>query len=506
MPNHTPDPGGSSHTAEPTKAPISELISEPSCSDQAKPGPAHTAAALRRLDAAWVVVPRGLKAGEAAEAAEAAEAGKGATGFGQTDWPQARADHSLVYSVDTGRVVDVLPTALAAQRWGHVQAQALPPDHLLMPGLINLHGHLAMSLLRGVADDLPLQTWLQDHIWPLEGRFLSEEFVFDGSLLAAVEAARGGCTTVSDMYFFPEQAASAVRSVGLRMQLGLTVLEFPTPWAASVEESLAKGRSAQQRFADDPLLSVVLAPHAPYTVSDDTFTRLQRWAQDDGLGMHCHVHETAQEIHDSMAAHGCRPLQRLERLGVLGPAFQAVHMVHLSEADIEAVARLGLHVVHNPSSNMKLGSGRCPVGEVLRAGGRVALGSDGAASNNRLDVWTEMRGAALLAKMAGDPASLPAAQALHLATAAAAAAMGRGHELGALAPGYLADMVAIDLSGPECQPVFDPISHLVYVAGREHVRHVWVAGRQVVQGGETLQLDAREVSRRARVWRERIQG
>jgi 5-methylthioadenosine/S-adenosylhomocysteine deaminase len=447
---------------------------------------------LRRLDAAWIVVPAARSATGAGAASQAGV------------WPQACADHSLVYAVDTGRIVDVLPTSSAAQRWPNVQAQSLPTEHLLMPGLINLHGHLAMSLLRGVADDLALQTWLKEHIWPLEGRLLSDAFVFDGSLLAAVEAVRGGCTTVSDMYFFPEQAVSAVRSVGLRMQIGLTVLEFPTPWAASVDESLAKGRAAQQCFASDPLVSMVLAPHAPYTVSDGTFARLHRWAQDDGLGMHCHVHETAQEIHDSLAAHGCRPLQRLERLGVLGPAFQAVHMVHLNAQDIDCVARHGVHVVHNPSSNMKLGSGRCPVADLLQAGGNVALGSDGAASNNRLDVWSEMRGAALLAKVSGDPSSLPAAQVLHLATSGAAAAMGRGHELGALAPGYLADMVAVDLSGPECQPVFDPISHLVYVAGREHVRHVWVAGRQVVQSGELLQIDVREVTRRARTWRQRI--
>jgi 5-methylthioadenosine/S-adenosylhomocysteine deaminase len=417
--------------------------------------------------------------------------------------PDVLEDHAVVWAGE--RIEAVMPTAQALAAYPQATHLALPDQHVLMPGLINLHGHMGMALMRGVADDRSLMDWLQQAIWPLEARHVSPEFVADGTALAACEALRSGTTTASDMYFFAEQAIEAALSVGLRIQAAMTALDFPTPDAANLDEFLARADAVWARFGRHPQVNLALGPHAPYTVGNASFERLARWAADRHLPLQCHVHETETEVQDSLRLHGCRPLQRLDALGLLTPGFQAVHMVHLNEAEISLLAQRGVSVVHNPSSNMKLGSGTCPAEALLRAGVTVALGTDGAASNNRLDLFSEMRSAALLAKLAGDATAVSARAALHMATRGGAQALGRAHDLGSLAPGMLADMVAVDLSGPECQPVFDPISHLVYAAGREQVRHVWVAGRQVLHDRELTQIELKDVLAKARDWQQKLQ-
>lgn len=416
----------------------------------------------------------------------------------------ALADHAV--AVKDGAILDVLPADAARERY--VAARVLElPGHALMPGLVNLHGHAAMSLMRGYADDRPLMAWLHERVWPAEKKHVSEAFVRDGSLLAAAEMLAGGVTTANDMYFFPRAAGEAFLQAGLRAVLGMIVLEFPSNYAVDADDYLAKGLALRDALKGEPLLSFAFAPHAPYTVSDATFGRIGTLAEQLGLPIHTHIHETAGEIADSLKQHGVRPLERLARLGLLGPNFIGVHAVHLNEAEIDALATHGCHVAHCPSSNLKLASGIAPVAALTQAGVNLGFGSDGGASNNRLDIFAEMRLAALLAKGAsGDAAALPAAAALRAATLDAARALNLDDRIGSIAPGKRADLVAVDLAGPACQPVFDPVSHLVYAAGREHVTHVWVDGRPKLDNRRLVDLDTDDLAARAAYWRDKLKG
>jgi 5-methylthioadenosine/S-adenosylhomocysteine deaminase len=378
-------------------------------------------------------------------------------------------------------------------------------DHLLIPGLVNLHTHAAMALMRGLADDRALMDWLRNHIWPTEAQLVSAAFVRDGTLLACAEMLRSGITCFGDMYFFPEAAADAAVQAGMRAAIGMIVIEMPSPYAADARDYLAKGLAMRDALRDEPLLSFCFAPHAPYTVSDSTFERIATYAAQLDVPVHIHLHETADEIRESIGAHGCRPLSRLERLGLLGPGLIAVHAVHLEPIEIDLLAQHGCSIAHCPSSNLKLASGIAPVAAMLRKGLNVGVGTDGAASNNRLDVLTEMRTAALLAKGAsGDPTVVPAHAALHMATIAGAKALGLERRIGSLVTGKRADIVALRFSHLELAPVYDPVSHLVYAAGREHVSHVWVNGSLRVDDGELVSLDSRELQLKAAHWRERI--
>lgn len=410
--------------------------------------------------------------------------------------------HAL--AVRAGRIVALLPSAEATRRFD--AAEVVQRDqHLLMPGLVNAHTHLAMSLLRGLADDLPLARWLNDHIWPAEARWVGAEFCRDGALLALAESVRGGVTCVNDMYFFPDATARAALDTGVRAALGIVVLAFPTAWAADPDEYLHKGLAARDQHRADPLLSFLLAPHAPYSVSDAAFERVRVLAAELEARIHCHVHETAAEVAEAVAKDGRRPLARLDALGILGPDLLAVHMTQLTPAEIALCAERGVNVVHCPESNLKLASGLCPVGALRQAGVPVALGTDGAASNNDLDLLGELRTAALLAKqVAGDPTVLGAHEALAMATLDGARALGLGAETGSLVPGKWADAIAIDLGGLEQQPVHDVASTLVYATGRERVRDAWVAGRAVMRERALLTLDEDRVIARAREWRARL--
>ncbi|WP_324780714.1 TRZ/ATZ family hydrolase [Thiobacillus sedimenti] len=414
----------------------------------------------------------------------------------------ALTDHAV--AVRDGRILDVLPADAARARYAAAQTVTLP-GHALIPGLVNLHGHAAMSLLRGFADDLPLMSWLRDRIWPAEKQHVSEAFVFDGTLLAAAEMLSGGITACNDMYFHPQAAGEAFLQAGMRATLGMIVLEFPSAYAADADDYLTKGLAVRDELKEEPLLSFAFAPHAPYTIGDATFTRINTLAEQLGLPIHTHVHETAGEIQDSLAQHGVRPLERLARLGLLGPNFIGVHAVHVNEAEIESLAAHGCHVAHCPASNLKLASGLAPIADLVRAGVNVGLGTDGAASNNRLDLFAEMRLAALLAKgISGDAAALPAAAALRMATLDAARALNLDDHIGSIAPGKRADLVAVDLRPLAAQPLFDPVSHLVYVAGREHVTHVWVDGQLKLNERRLVHLDIDDLTARAAYWRGKL--
>ena len=411
-------------------------------------------------------------------------------------------DHALI--VDQGRIVALLPVDAADDAFAPRTTHEFPA-HALIPGLVNAHTHTAMTLMRGVADDLPLKAWLEEHIWPLEARFVAPEFVYDGTLLGAAEMLRGGVTCCNDMYFYPDAAARAYETAGMRAMLGVPVLEFPTPYASDAETCLQKGLAARDAFKHAPLLSFSLAPHAPYTVSDASWEKIVMYARQLDLPIQTHLAETRHEVEEALTTTGVTPLARLDRLGATGPAFIAIHAVHLEPADLARLKAQHCHVVHCPASNMKLGSGIAAVTEMLRQGINVALGTDGAASNNRLDILGEMRLASLLAKVAsGNPASMPAAVALRMATLNGAVALGLEAQTGSLEPGKQADLVAIDLSGIGASPMYDAVSHLAHAVGRECVTDVWVGGERVVADRLLTTIDEAALLARTRAWQQQL--
>lgn len=410
--------------------------------------------------------------------------------------------HAL--AIDGGRIVDVLPAAEAAQRYAPKETLKLD-RHAVMPGLVNAHTHAAMSLLRGVADDLPLMTWLQDHIWPAEGAHVSPDFCRDGVSLAAAELIRGGVTCANDMYFFPDASAEAFAAAGMRAVANLIVLDFPTAWAANADEYIHKGLALHDSLKGNPLVTTIFGPHAPYTVSDAPLTKIRAYANELGIGIHMHVHETAGEVAMAVEATGKRPWQRLKELDLLGPDFVAVHMTQLTDAEIGEAAEFGVHVAHCPESNLKLASGFCPVGKLLKAGVNVALGTDGAASNNDLDLFGELKTAALLAKaVAGDAETLPAVQALQMATLNGAKALGLDDRIGSLVPGKQADFIAIDLDALNTQPVYNVLSQLAYALNSRQVSDVYVAGKPLLRGGLLTTLDETALRAKAREWQGKI--
>ena len=410
--------------------------------------------------------------------------------------------HSIV--IHEGRVVAILPTAQALTSYSATIEHSLD-RHLLIPGLINAHTHAAMSLLRGLADDLPLNEWLNEHIWPAESRWVNEEFVHDGTQLAMAEMLRSGTTCFNDMYFFPEIAARAAAHCGMRASIGLIVLDFPTVWAHDAAEYISRGLAVHDQYRSDPLITTMFAPHAPYTVSDQPLEHVRMLADELDMGIHMHVHETTDEIDKAVELTGKRPLARLRDLGLLSPAMLCVHMTQLSTEEIGEYAASGAHVVHCPESNMKLASGFCPTHALNSAGINVALGTDGAASNNDLDMLGEMRTAALLGKaVCGDASALPAHSILKMATLNGAMALGIDADVGSLRPGKWADITAVCLDTLETQPVYDPVSQLVYASGREQVTNVWVAGQQLLKERRLTTLDGSDILERARDWRARI--
>ena len=410
--------------------------------------------------------------------------------------------HALAITGDT--ITAIVPPAEIAS-WSARERVTLD-RHVLMPGLVNLHGHSAMTLLRGFADDLALMDWLQNHIWPAEGKHARADFVYDGTLLAMAEMIRGGTTTINDMYFFNAAVARAGLAAGMRTFVGCSILEFPTAYAVNADDYIAKGMAERQEFLGEELVTFTLAPHAPYTVADSTFDKVITLAEQEDMLIHCHIHETAGEVADSVRDHHQRPLARLKQLGLLSPRLIAAHMVHLNDEEIELAARHGVNIAHNPASNMKLASGIAPVQKLLAAGVNVGLGTDGAASNNKLDMLADTRLAALLAKVGTlDPVAVPAATALRMATLNGAKALGIDDKVGSLKAGKRADVIALDLAGQiETAPVFDAVSHVVYAAGREQVSDVWVNGKRLLAQRALTTLDQSQLLANADQWRGKI--
>ena len=381
------------------------------------------------------------------------------------------------------------------------------PGMLLAPGLVNAHGHAAMTLFRGLADDLPLMTWLQNHIWPAESRWVDEIFVRDGTELAIAEQLKSGISCFSDMYFYPEVASERIHTSGIRAQLCVPVLDFPTPGTRDSDESLRKGVALFDDLKLHPRIKVAFGPHAPYSVNDDTLEKIRVLAEELDANIQMHVQETACEVEQALERHGERPLARLSRLGLLGPGFQAVHMTQVSGEDLALLVESNSSVIHCPESNLKLASGFCPVERLWQAGVNVAIGTDGAASNNDLDLLGETRTAALLAKaVAGSATALDAHRALRMATLNGARALGLDAEIGSLEPGKSADLVAFDISGLHQLPIYDPVSQLIYASSRDCVKHLWVGGKQLLEDGRLTRMDEEELKDRARGWSRKISG
>jgi len=385
--------------------------------------------------------------------------------------------HHYSIAIHEGRIHDLLPKQDILDKYSS-DVEINLDNQLLIPGLINSHTHSPMSLMRGLADDLPLMDWLNNHIWPT------------GSLLACAEMIRSGTTCFNDMYFFPEETARAVEQAGMRAKLGLILIDFPSAWAKDADEYLAKGIELHDQLHNNSLISTAFAPHAPYTVSDEPLKRIATYAEELDIPIHMHIHEIAD---------------RLNELGLLSPRLLAVHMTQLTDDEINLVAETGAHVLHCPESNLKLASGFCQTYKLQQAGINIALGTDGAASNNDLDMLAEMRTAALLAKaVANNASALPAEEVLRMATINGAKALGLESEIGSLEIGKSADITAIDLSSIENQPVYNPVSQLIYSAGRENVSNVWVAGHHLLKDRVLTTLDEKAILEKAAYWQEKI--
>ena len=410
-------------------------------------------------------------------------------------------DHTI--AIQDGKIIAILPTSDALSRFSPRHHFVLN-HHLVIPGLINAHTHAAMTLMRGIADDLPLLEWLRKCIWPIERQWVGTDFVLAGTKLACAEMLKGGITCFNDMYFFPEKAVEASVQSGIRAAIGLISIEFPTAYATDANDYLAKGLALRDQYLDHPTLSFCLAPHAPYTVSDNTLSNIFTFANQLDLPIHMHLHETCEEIASSLDDFGIRPIERLQKLNLLGPNLIAVHMVHLTNEEINLLKLHNCNVIHCPSSNMKLASGIAPIVDLVDQSINVAIGTDGAASNNRLDMFEEMRLTALLGKVSRGAQALPTHQILRMATLNGAIALGIEKQTGSLTIGKAADITAIDFSELTLTPCFNPLSHLIYVASREHVSHVWVNGRLLLNKGELVTLNEAELIERSQYWQNRI--
>ena len=419
--------------------------------------------------------------------------------------PSNVALEGYAVAIGTGRILDLLPVAEARARY-QPSVVIERPDHVLIPGLVNAHTHAAMTLLRGIADDLPLEQWLHEGIWPAEKRWVSAEMVRDGTELAIAEMLSSGTTCFGDQYFFPDIVAETAVDAGVRVMVGTPVVDFPSAWAQTASDYLRKATErVHDPYADHPLVSSCFVPHSTYTLSDASFVELRIHADQLDKRIQIHLHETANEVSDSISQHGKRPLQRLADLGLVNASLLAVHAVHVSPDEIEQMANAGVNVAHCPKSNLKLGSGIAPISQYRAAGVNVAIGTDGAASNNKLDMIEEMRFAALLAKAAAeDAAAVSAYDALRMATLGGARALGLEREIGSIETGKWADLACVDLRACNSQPVYDPVSQLVFTANASQVSDVWVAGRQQLDNGRFSSINEDNIFSRTIEWRDRI--
>jgi len=418
--------------------------------------------------------------------------------------PQGVVYDAWSVAITDDLIVRLLPRDEAERSFPAAEAIELP-DHVLLPGLINMHTHSPMNLLRGYADDMSLDVWLRQHIWPAEQEFVGPEFVTDGTRLAIVEMLRGGTTCFNDMYFFPDAIASACQEAGIRASIGVPLIEDQSVSTTDIDEYFEQGLELHQKWQAEPLLSFTLAPHAPYTVTDETLQRVATYSEERDIPVHLHLLETQWDIKHSLQHHDIHPLRRLKELNLLNSRLQAVHMTQLSMEDISTLAESGAHVVHCPQSNLKLASGICPLAALLEAGINVSLGTDGVASNNDLDLLAEAQTAALLAKgISGNAEAVNAFQALEMMTINGAKALGMEKCIGSIEPGKAADFCALDLSCPETQPLHHVVSQVIYAASRRQVSDVWVAGRRVLESGQLTSIDLEETTSQARQWAARL--
>lgn len=418
--------------------------------------------------------------------------------------PENRVFENCALAIDGQKIVGIYPQTEAASKFVADSVVDLD-DHILMPGLVNAHGHATMSLLRGYADDQALEPWLEEHIWPAENRFLSEKFVADGTKLAMAEMIKTGTTCFADMYFFADSAAEEIRACGMRSQIGFTVFDFPTAGGKDPDDYIHQGLQLRDTYKDNELIKIACAPHAPYTVGDETLRRIATYANELDMAVHIHCHETKKEITDSVHLYSCRPMQRLDDLGILLPQTQLVHMTQIDKDDIRLIRDNNCHVVHCPESNLKLASGFCPVAELMNAGINVAIGTDGAASNNDLDLFGELKTAALLAKgVSGDASALDAHAALRMATINGAKALGWQDQIGSLEAGKSADIIAVEINSLSLKPLYNPASQLVYTNAGSQVSHSWVAGKALLEDRSLLTLNEAELIQTADNWRTQI--
>ena len=418
--------------------------------------------------------------------------------------PHAQVLENHLVAVSGDIISAIVEREQADKLWPEVERIELG-EHVLMPGLINTHCHSAMTLFRGFADDLPLHDWLYENIWPAEQRWVGPDFVRDGTELAVVEMLRSGTTCFSDNYFFPDVAAAVAVKAGMRITAGLLVIDLPTAWAADADEYFRRGIEVHQNYLDEPLVRTAFAPHAPYSVSDIQLERIRLLADEMDIPIHMHLQESPWEIEDAMEKHGIRPMARLEKLGLLSPRLMAVHMTQVTEHEIELLASHGVHVLHCPESNLKLASGFCPVDKLQAAGVNVTIATDGAASNNDLDLLGEAQTASFMAKgVAGNPKALPVAVALEMITINAARALGMENEIGSIEVGKQADFCALDFSAPESHPVHDVLSQIIYASHRQQVTDVWVRGERLLKNGQLVRMDIADIVSRADQWGERL--
>ena len=411
-------------------------------------------------------------------------------------------DYSVV--IKDNKIIDLVHQSKVFSEYEADEIYQLT-DHILIPGLINTHTHASMSLFKGFADDLPLQDWLNNYIWPAEKKFVNSSFVRDGSILALSEMIKAGVTTFNDMYFYPDATAEATIELGVRSNIGLVVLDFPTNYAADPEDYLSKGFEFRDRWRNEDLITTSIAPHAPYSVSDEAFALINTYSEELGINIHLHLHETQREIDDSINRYGITPVQRLNNLGIINPSLIAAHCVYLNEQDIAILAKNKVSIVHNPSSNMKLGSGIADVAKMLKQNLNVSLGTDSSASNNRLDIMEEMRLASLLLKgTTKSPELLSATQAIKMATINGAKALGLESIIGSIEKNKIADLVAIDLNSIENQPIYNPLSTLVYSSTKSDVSYVWIDGKVKLKEKKLVNVDEEKIMQMAKIWQIKI--
>jgi 5-methylthioadenosine/S-adenosylhomocysteine deaminase len=414
-------------------------------------------------------------------------------------------EHHTIAIDNAGDIVDVLPIEEAKKKYLNVPNVVDRPHHIVLPGLINMHSHSPMVLLRGFADDMPLMDWLNNKIMPAEQKWVTPEFTKDGTTLAAAEMIRSGTTCFNDMYFFPEASAEAIERIGMRAAFSSIILKFPSMYSDTLDGYFTKAQQLIKQYKNHPRIQITLGPHAPYTVNDAQFERVVKMAHENNVKIHLHLHETAAEVEGGLKENNQRPFARMEKLGVINPSLIAVHCTQLTDEEIASLAKHGCSVAHCPESNAKLASGYCPVPKLNQQGANVCLGTDGAASNNDLDMFVEMRTSALFAKyFTMDAKAADAFSVLKMATINGAKALGLEKRIGSLEIGKEADMIAINLNSIETVPMYNPLSHLVYCSGRESVTDMWVAGKQLMNNRKLLTMDEEQVMANARAWAEKI--